>query len=429
LRRSRFTLLALLIVGASARADLPEFDEATFDRGLFHTNLFNWVDFDGYDTSISFPALSPDDTPNGITPYVEERWVYDNNVYRLPSHGPSPLTIPVASRSDDINTVTAGLDAHVGDSGQVLEVLARADRNDFFRNSDLDNTSSAVRVLGDWQVGSSLTGQVGASYDKQLNDFANYEVYTKDLVTTDAAFASAHLDLGSMLFDASARGAEISHSSDDVKYRNNIERASAAYRTPGGTFVSVIYQYTNGRFPLPQFIEHSVVLQIDSPLGNTFRVRAGAGYLTHDYSQVPAATPDYNFSGGIWNAQLAWEPRDSVQVLLTGDREVHAYLDAESQYFVSEVARIVGRWAPTPKLICELEYSRENQHFIGPGPPEISLTLPEHNILHTAQFNLAYSIFRPLQVVLSYRYINRDSNAPVLAFDDDFVSVSVRARF
>jgi hypothetical protein len=138
---------------------------------------------------------------------------------------------------------------------------------------------------------------------------------------------------------------------------------------------------------------------------------------------------NYNFSGGIWNADLAWQPRDSLQLLLAGAREVHAYIDAQSQYFVSQAARVVARWAPTGKVTCELEYSRDDQHFIGPGPTVISLTLPEHNIVYTRQLNLAWSMIRPVQLVLSYRYLTRSSNAPVLAFDDSFVSASLRARF
>lgn len=435
MRRARFTLLVFgVALCGSARADLPEFDEATFEHGLFHTNLFNWVDFDSDDVPKSFPALHPDDVPNGVTPYVEQRFVDDDNVYRQPVHGPSPVG-PVASRSDEINTTTAGFDAYASASGQGVELLARADRNLFTQNTNLDNTASSARLLGDWAAGSELTGQVGVSWDRQLNDFANYQVYTKDMVSVESAFTSAHLDLGSWIFDASGSGTEISHSSDDAKYRNDAAQASAAYRTPGGTYFSAIYSFNEGRFPLPQFTENALLLQVESPLGKTFRFRAAGGYLEHDYdhSQVTVTTPNqvgnFNFSGGIWNADLAWQPRDSFQLLLAGSREVHAYIDSESQYFVSQAARAVARWAPTGKVTCELEYSREDQHFIGPAPTVISLTLPEHNIIYTRQINVAWSILRPVQLVLSYRYLTRSSNAQVLAFDDSFVSASLRARF
>jgi hypothetical protein len=413
----------------SARADLPEFDETTFARGLLHTNLFNWIDFDSFDVAKSFPALNRADVPNSVTPYAAERFVHDDNVYRLPAHGPSPIGT-VVSRGDDINTITAGLDGYLGASGQAVELLARADRNRFSRNGNLDNTSASARLLGDWAIGSRLSGQVGASYDRQLNDFANYQVYTKDLVSAQSVFTSAHLDLGSLLFDASGRGTETIHSTNDVKVRTNAAQLSAAYRTPGGSYFSALYGYTNERFPLPQFTENAFSLQVDSPVGKTLRFRAAAGYLRHPYSQTATATQDNtrNFSGGIWNADLAWQPRESLQLLLAGSREVHAYIDAQSQYFVSQEARAVARWAATAKVTCELEYSREDQHFIGPGPAVISLTLPEHNILYTRRLNLAWSIVRPVQVVLSYRYMTRSSNAPVLAFGDSFVGVSLRAR-
>lgn len=430
--KTAFTLLAVATVfSGSARADLPGFDETTFDRGLFHTNAFNWVDFDNYDVVKSFPALNPDDAPNGITPYVSERFVYDDNVYRLPSPSiPTPLG-QVASRGDEINTVSAGFDGYAGASGQGVELLARADRNQFSKNGNLDYTSGTARLAGDWEAGSMLSGEVGASYDRHLNDFANYQVYTKDLVGVESAFAKARLDLGSFFFDAAGRQMEVSHSFEDTKYRAEGGQLSASYFSPGGTYISAIYNYNNARYPLPQSTDSSVLLQINSPLRNKVRFRVAGGYVQHDYSQDTTAVTmtRYNFSGGIWNADLAWQPRESLQILLAGAREVQAYVDAESQYFVSQSARAVLQWAPTGKITCELEYSRDDQHFFGPLPTVISLTLPEHNIIYTRQINVAWAILRPVQLVVTYRYVTRSSNAPILAFDDTFASARLQVRF
>ena len=430
--KTAFTLLAVTTVFCgSARADLPAFDETTFDHGLFHTNSFNWVDFDSYDVVKSFPELHPDEAPNGITPYVSERFIYDDNVYRLPN---SSITTPlgqVVSRGDEINTVSAGFDGYAGASGQGVELLARADRNQFSKNSNLDYTSGTARLIGDWQVGSELSGQVGASYDRQLNDFANYQVYTKDLVSVESAFAKARLALGSLFFEAAGRQIEVSHTFDDTKYRADGGQLSATYFTPGGTYISAIYNYYDARVPQPQSTENSVLLQIISPLRKKLRFRVAGGYVQHDYSQDTTAVTvaRYNFSGGIWSADLAWQPRESLQFLLAGAREVHAYIDAESQYFVSQSARAVLQWAPTGKITCELEYSRDDQHFFGPLPTVISLTLPEHNIIYARQLNVAWSILRPVQLVVTYRYVTRSSNAPILAFDDSFVSARLQARF
>ena len=422
----RALLLIALVVSGGARAELPEFDGTTFDRGLVHTNLFDWIDFDSQDVWVSWPDTAPDQVASGLTSYVAERIVHDDNIYRLPAQGQPPGAGSIASRADDINTITAGVDGHLSASSQSLELLARVDENHFVHNGNLDNTSGRARAVGDWTLGSRLSGQVGASYDRELTDFANFRVYTKDLVSTDAVFAAAHLELGShWLLNASARDWNTSHSSDDIKYRDDLATFSAQYHTSGGTYVTGTYQYTNGRNPLPAFVENSSSLQIDAPLGNTLRVRADVGYIQHDYPQAA----HYDFSGGIWDAQIAWQPRAKIQLLVAGSRQVHAYIDAQSQYFVSEGVRAVGMWAPTAKLTCEVEFSREDQRYIGPNPTVISLSLPEHNLIHARQFNLAWSIFRPVQVVVSYRFVTRDSNASVFIFDDSLFSASVRARF
>ena len=59
----------------------------------------------------------------------------------------------------EINTVSAGFDSYAGASGQGVELLARADRNEFSKNSNLDYTSGTARLVGDWSIGSDLSGQ------------------------------------------------------------------------------------------------------------------------------------------------------------------------------------------------------------------------------------------------------------------------------
>jgi hypothetical protein len=80
-------------------------------------------------------------------------------------------------------------------------------------------------------------------------------------------------------------------------------------------------------------------------------------------------------------------------------------------------------------LKAELEFSREDQRFIGPNETVASLNVATRNLNYAKHLNLAWSVSRALQVVLSGRLSNRDSNAAVLTYDDALASVSVRGRF
>jgi hypothetical protein len=162
-----------------------------------------------------------------------------------------------------------------------------------------------------------------------------------------------------------------------------------------------------------------------APLGDTLHLLADVGYVKHDYIRDSS----YDFAGGIWDATLIWQPGEKTQLLLTGSRRVYADIDAQSQYFVSESARAIAQWAPTAKLKTELEFSREDQRFIGPNQTVASLNVATRNLNYAKHLNLAWSVSRALQLVLSGRLSNRDSNAAVLTYDDALVSASVRARF
>jgi hypothetical protein len=434
LRRTLVMLIALAASGA-AGADIPELDQTTFDRNLFRGNFFNWVDFDPEDISVSWPEVSV--SGSGLTTYVAERVAHDDNIYRLPRSGTPGPSAPGASREDDIDTVTAGVDGRWGLYRESLELLLRADYNRFSHNGNLDNTSGSAQGFQHWEIGPRLFGAVGASYDRFLADFANYRAFTQDVVQSHALFAAAHLELGSLWqLNAGGRHGGTVHSADAVEdTHNDTVTVGAECHAPDGAFMQWNYQYTNGRFPhsllvggVPfnrDFREHTSAFRIESPLFSAFRVRGDIGYVHHAY---PGA-PDEDFSGGIWDLSLAWEPRSKARLLVSASRQLHAYVDAESEYYVAEGVRAVGTWAPTAKLTVEAEVSREKQSFVGPSTAVTALAAPKHNLVHSRRLNLAWSINRPLQVVVAYRFLTRDSNPASLGFDDNLVSASLQARF
>jgi hypothetical protein len=437
-----FGLLVLVALGISgaARADLPELDAASYNRSLTTGNLFNWVDFDSYDAKVSSPNVNED--ANGWTSYIGERILHDDNLYRLPSQAVVPSAAPIASLSDSINTITAGLDTHLSSARESLKLLARVDDNRFDHNRYLNNTSASAHALGHWALGSRLSGDVTADYDRLLAGFGNYYVATngfgaKNIVSTSGFFAAAHLKLASDWgLNAGARHASTSHSLNAFdKFSADSAMLSAEYDTAAETLVRLEYAYTKGHYPLPgnlngapfdrDFRQNISTLHIEYLLTSALRVRLIGGYIDQHYPQAA----QYSFSGGIWDAALAFQPSAKTQVAVASLRQLQSYIDAQSQYFVSQGLRVTAMWAPTAKLSAEVQFSREDQTFIGPAPAVASLIYPSHNLIHSRQLNLAWSVSRPVQVVLSYRFLTRDSNVPVFVYDTTILSANLRARF
>jgi len=444
-RRSLLVLIALCGSGV-VRADLPEFGPSTLDQNFFRGNRFGWMDFDSIDAQVSWPTAADPDIPTSrFTPYVGGRVVSDDNLYRLPAANLVPGTVSIKSRSDVISTVSAGIDGHLIESGESLELAARVDENRYAHNASLDNTSASAGLLGQYTLGSRVSGELGASYDYQLTQFGRYYVLTsdflipKDLFTTYRYFAVTHVRVGSgWQLTAEATQVKTSHTDDPLdKYRGTSGVLSAEYNTPRGTSVTVAYRVENGRYGIPGFIndvipfdrnfqERTASVRIAAPLGGRVFAAATGGYVTHDY---PGDSANFDFAGAIWDVSLAVETGGKSQLLLTSARRVYAYVDAQSEYFVSQASRVIARWAPTSKFTSELQLSREAQRFLGPNPSTATFLVPQHTVIRFATINLAWSISRSLQMLVSYRLTSRNSNAPVFAYDDNLITASLQARF
>jgi hypothetical protein len=437
--------MSALGASSAVKADLPEFSPASLNPNIFQGNLFHWIDFDADDGHVSWPNPDDESVPaKGWTPYVGARSVYDDNVFRLPAPDLVPPNPSVVSRNDVINTVTAGVDSHWSVSGEGLELLARADENRYVHNTYLDNTSGAAALIGHWQFGSRFTGQAGATYDRKLADFGSYHqlalnfLLPKDIYNNYKFYATGQMALGSgWQLSAEALEVKVSHTDDPLdKYTGSTGLLSVAYNTPGGSSFAVNYRATNGHYGYPGFIdnvtpfnrnfqERTATADVLVPLGSTVVATASAGYISHHYT----VATNFDFSGAIWNAALVFHSTERTQLLLMSSRNVYAYVDAASEYFVSEASRAIARWGPTAKLSVELQYSREDQRFIGPNPLSASLPFPQHSLIRYEQIDLAWSIARSLQAVLYYRRSDRSSNLSVFAFNDSLVSASLQARF
>jgi hypothetical protein len=429
--------IVALGVAAVARAGVGELDAGSFDRRLSAGNFFNWVDFDAEDARVSWPLGNEEVRASGWTPYLVERIVHDDNLYRLPSQ----TVIPGTSRDDTVNTVTAGFDGRLSSARQSLELLVRADDNRYIQNSYLNNTSGSARASGQWALGSRVSGDLEATYDRLLGGFGNYvqvgSFGAKNLVTATGYLAGLHVDMGpNWSVSLNGRHTNISHSLNAFdKFSSDSGTAALEYHSGGQSLLRAEYGYLQGRYPVPVFLngvafdrdfrENFATLQMQYPVSGWVWLRAKGGYIDHRYPHAP----ERSFAGGTWEAALAAQPSGKTQLVVAALRQLHSYLDAQSEYFVSQGLRITASWAPTAKLSAEVELSHEDQKFIGPTPTAVSLIYPDHNLIRYGQLNLGWAVSRPVQVLLTYRFMNRGSNVPVFIYDDTTISAVVRARF
>jgi hypothetical protein len=146
-------------------------------------------------------------------------------------------------------------------------------------------------------------------------------------------------------------------------------------------------------------------------------IKASVGYVERTYLHAQGG----DFSGGVWSATVQWTPSTKAQFALQSWRDLKAYLDAESNHFVSTGESLLAAWLPIAQINLTLQVSHEDQHYIG---EELLQFFPDREDKPTtASLQFTYKLRQRAEFNVLYRSEARDSNS--FRFDYDAATVSV----
>lgn len=368
--------------------------------------------------------------------FVSDRYLYDDNLFRVHDGvTPTDPNTPVKSKDDSINRLSAGIAARMDAARQVFALNLRADDVRYQRNDDLDYTGGSGTLLWDWKLGHGWSGRVQGRYDRALASFANYELFVRDIVDVASYGAQLHYDIGSRWgVYAGGNIATAQHSAEIRKvneFRGETGRGGLEYKTPSGNVFGLGYDFTDATFPVAQRTPGSIAPNYKDTLpaltmSYAFTVKTSlyvrAGYLSRDYDDPILG----DFSGDVWNVNLHWEPRAKLYFDVKAWRELKAYADAESDYFVANGGSITPTWEPTETIKIAAAFSKERQSYIGLGPllpDEISRRKDD---VDAAQLSIEYTPRNFVSVELGYNWVSRDSNRDLRAFDDNMAYAQLK---
>jgi hypothetical protein len=375
------------------------------------------------------------DSPNSFEFLIADQFNYDDNIYRLPaSVDVTSLAGPSATRADGFNSVTLGGNGRWFSDIQALALNFRADDNRFIHNDSLNNVSGKGNLEWDWRLGSFWNGQAGISYYRALADPANTGYYARDVVQREDYFGNVRLQLGPQwaLYGGfiGANTTQTAVPEQPFDFRSRAGNAGIEFATSSSNTIGLDYRYTSAVFPQDfvlngapfnsDYNEQTTRIVVKYVFSAATELDVSGGYLKRDYPVSRFAS----FSGDIWRASLQWEPTDQLQLILMGWRQLSAYIDAESDYFVSKGISLTPTWIATPTLKLSLTVSRENHDYIGSSPSTITLE-SRADKMTSAQGGLIYAPKDTLLFNLTTRYNKRDSNQARFQFDDTLATASV----
>jgi hypothetical protein len=377
--------------------------------------------------------------------WLSEQFTYDDNVFRaartedlnvIPGDPTDPNSTPrLVSREDYVNIITAGVgnDFHMGQ--QTLRLKGRVFDARYQDNDYLDYTGGDASLQLDLQMLTALSGRVSGAYARKLADFANTLGTDRDLIETFNYNGYLRYAIGPR-WSISAGGGRIETKHDlDLRERENLEadlgRVSIDYQTPSFHSFGLEYRYMDAKFPdavldangLSQsdFEENAAIARFTYTATVRTQFRLSGGYVERERPN----NPDADYKGDVWRAEIDWKPRLKFSTLFAAWRELKAYTDVESDYFISDGFSLAPTWSPTEKLSFSLSVAYEDQEFINTRDLEILDGQRNDDVL-SGLFTFTYKPREQLAFELSYRGSDRDSNRINRRYDAQVAGIAVR---
>lgn len=404
-------------------------------RGITTLAILSVTGVQTASAQVGVTPTSPD-LGNRLQFLAGDTYSYDDNLFRLPASGEINGS-GVLSRQDHVNTVNLGVDGHYFGWRQEFDLSIRAAQNRFARNDALNNVSGLGRLSWDWLINSRLSGTAGYDFNRAQASFANTFFFSKDLVETSDYFASGGLRLTQhWTITTGIKATDVTHSAAERagdEFRSKAGNLGLQYSTLEQNTFALNYSYTDARFPTPGFLNE---VQFDRNYkdsleqlvvryrpGGATQIDAKVGYIERRY-------PNSNFgsfTGNTWRATVSWAPTAITRFSFAGWRELTAYLDSESDYFVSRGGSATLTWSPTLKIGVSASASFNSQRYINDSPSVVQFTT-RHDNLRTYQVNVTYSPRALVVLGISYRYDVRDSNEPQLIYLDRLALATITLR-
>jgi hypothetical protein len=402
-------------------------------RLVFVMELFANSAFAAPDTGENYPADSWDI-------YASDQLTDDDNLYRLPSGliNVSALLGPGAAPKDHVNTTSTGGDIHWTFGRQSVDLNVLVDENRFLRNEDLNNSAGNGKALWNWRVGGYFSGTVGVDYSRSLAGFGYTGYLGRDLIDRSDYFGTAHYQIGPRwsIFGGVTES-DITHSAKPEQlydYHLKSVNGGIEYATAVNNTIGLQYQYSAARFPqggvldgLPfaqDYNDECTQVLLKYAFTEKTLINASAGYLKRDYPDSNAGS----FSGDVWRMALQWQPSDKTQVLVTAYRQLQAYLEAQSNYFVDLGGSVAPVWAPTEKMQLSVTASYDDDVYIGSSLNALDV-VSRHDKVISQAMSMVYTPIRALAFNFSYRHEQRKSNDPFFQYDDRVAAVGVTFKW
>jgi hypothetical protein len=407
------------------------------------------IDFrDTLDIAVSAPdETDPNLRTNRLDMYAGDQIAYDSNIFRLPQNVDLAALPGIGnnpSREDYIDSITGGLSAmYLVGQRQSFDIDLRADYNQFFRNTDLNNVSSNDKIAWNWGLGNALSGQVGVDYLRQLAGFVNTAIYSRDILQREEYFASGRYQVGPRwsVFGG-LLGTTSKVSNDQERFNDSHSKAVDVgfdFATDAQNLIGFDYRYTDNRSPNaaelnginfdPDYREDRARVLLKYAFTDKTTLDASGGYQKRAYPSTAIGS----FSGEIWRVTLLWQPTEKTQLFASTWQNLAADFTAQTDYYRSRGVTVSPVWMASAKITVTGAVNYEHQDYLGTNPPGNTLGTVQpasrkDNIISQSG-TLNYAPIAPLVFSFSVGHEKRATNDTIFGYNDLRATAGVTWKF
>lgn len=384
-------------------------------------------------------AATPDPDKPPLQVCLAEQVLYDDNLFRLTnSMDVHDRLGPEASKDDYVYRTSFCANGDWQFSRQEITLKAEVADNHFQNNTPLNHTSTNGTVNWNWNLADDWSGKFGGTINRSLATFMNDRPPEKDLVTSYRYFGELRHVFGSHVgVFASGDQVASTHSAADRgvdEFHSNSGKFGVEYITSAQDIIGVDYQYTRADYPGTYLLagepfdrdynQDLTSLRVKYALGGKTQFIGSLGYLKRTYPQ----SHEHDYSGSEWRASLQYQPTVKTQLTLTGWHELSAYIDAESDHFLSQGISLTPSWSIRRTLSLSASLWWEKQDYLS-SSLAAAVEGPREDKVKIGSLYLTYSPLKFLDVLLSYRHEQHDSDHADLGFKDNMATATLRAKF
>ncbi len=388
--------------------------------------------------AVLFASSALADTDDTFNVYLGIGSQRDNNLFRQSTKGESD-TIQTTSLTMALNKPFAqqrfSLDMTLIDS--------RYSKNDY-----LDYLAKNYNGAWNWALTHRLTGVLSSSRTEAQNSFVDYSSVTperrKNIRQTDVNHFGAEWQvrggwrlLGGLTNNKQGNSQTFSQQSG---FTLNTWEAGGKYIWPSGSFLQLLQREGAGEYKDQQLITFDLVpapfnpqrdtnfRQIETetrfyvPLNGLSSLSAKLAHQAREHEHFSAR----DYAVYVGRLDYTWQPTGKLSLTSGLRREVAAFQDFASSYYLSDGVNLQPAWQISAKTIMRLNFDWQQRRYDG----ALIAGLPERrDTLQSIRLGIDWLPVRWATLTTSIQRDNRNSNQDNFDFSANMFSLNARLNF